>query len=1112
MPGLGMRLLGGFEARLASGAVLSLPTRKAQALLAYLGTRPGQAQPRDKLAALLWGETRDRRARDSLRHALVALRKALADADSPVLRADGQMVALDPEGVEVDVATFERRVAEGTPQALEHAAELYQGDLLLGFALNEPLFEDWLVAERERLREMALEGLARLLAHQSRTGGTERAIRTAVRLLALDPLQEAVHRTLMQLYARQDRRGAALKQYQLCVDGLKRELGAEPERETKVLYQELLRRPAELPAAAEAQEDRRLRPVPASEGATLELPATETPLFGRGLDLERLQQALHAALREFGQVATVVGEAGIGKTRLVNALLASTDAQRCRVLVGRCHESDGILPFGPWVDALRRSRVSSDVEILGALLPRWRAELGRLLPETSTPGLPPLSDGALPLFESVAQLIEQVAARQPLIVVIDDLHWADEMSLRLLAFVSRRLSTWPVLVIATARSEGLVEAPMARRTLQDLSRPGDGMPIELSPLSRADTVRLIRALGRVGTVTRAAEQLEAQIWAMSEGNPFVTVEAMRTYGVEAGRDAASDKLGTLVLPRRVRELVVRHLERLSERGQDVVAVAAVIGRRFDFGLLQAASGMDGRAVAEAVEELVRHHVLEAVGNQLDFAHDRIREVAYDRLLTLRQGLLHRAVVEALEPGDGTTVAASEIPADSGLGDRLEQLAHHTLRGEMWDRAARYCWQAGAKAAGRVAYQAAAAFFEQGLAASEHLPDSAPTRRLTAELLFDLGVARQVLGEWPRALDCLRHAEALADALGDRERLGEIAIRVTSHFWSVAEHDRALEAGRRSLALAAAHDDSGQQSRSRGLLGRIHLVRGEYRDAIAMLSQGPGVPEGGPLNEEFRSQRNGLPAVQARTELALCLAEVGEFADAVARGEEACQIAEGIDRPSCRIVASIGLGGAWMRRGDLASAINVLERGFRLWEEVQIPIAFPWIASYFASAIGLAGRLAEARPLLERAVERASSMGRLVDQSQRVAWLAELTVLGGGHDDALRLGEQAVDLARTHQERGNEAKALRVLGKIHATRRATGGAKAEEYYRQALTIADELGMRPLAAHCQRGLGMLHAHAGKRKEATRHLEAAAVMYRDMGMGVCLEQAAAESEGLA
>src|SRR5947207_2750923 len=147
MVGLKVTLLGGFEARLASGAPLRLSTKKTQALLAYLAMRPGQLHARDKLAALLWGEKTDSQARDGLRHALALLRRTLASAESSALRLEGQIVAVDPAGVEVDVATFEARVADGTPRALEQAAELYRGDFLVGFTINEPLFEDWLVAE-----------------------------------------------------------------------------------------------------------------------------------------------------------------------------------------------------------------------------------------------------------------------------------------------------------------------------------------------------------------------------------------------------------------------------------------------------------------------------------------------------------------------------------------------------------------------------------------------------------------------------------------------------------------------------------------------------------------------------------------------------------------------------------------------------------------------------------------------------------------------------------------------------------------------------------------------------------------------------------------------------
>src|SRR5213593_4296030 len=237
MAQLTLSLLGGFQARLDRGPLLAVPA-KAQALLAYLAARPGQAHPRDKLAALLWGGTGQEHARSNLRHTLFTIRQAVRGLSPGLLVAEAQAVALEPAAVDVDVLTFEKLVTEGTADAFERAAALFQGELLEGLSVDEPPFEEWLLAERERLRELALEALARLLALQAKSPATERAIQTALRLLALDPLQEPAHRTLMRLYARQGRRSAALKQYQVCVDVLRRELGAESEPETRRLYQD----------------------------------------------------------------------------------------------------------------------------------------------------------------------------------------------------------------------------------------------------------------------------------------------------------------------------------------------------------------------------------------------------------------------------------------------------------------------------------------------------------------------------------------------------------------------------------------------------------------------------------------------------------------------------------------------------------------------------------------------------------------------------------------------------------------------------------------------------------------------------------------------------------
>ena len=244
MAALHLSLLGGFRARLASGPDVDIPSRKAQALLAYLSAHPGRRILRDSLACLLWGGATNGQARHSLRQVLFTLRRSLPSTSS-VLRTDGDAITLAPGTVAVDVCTFQRLAAEATPETLAEAAALYEGDFLEGFGVDETSFEEWLCAERARLHELALEVFARLLAHQAKSEALEPAIQTALRLLALDPLQEVTHRALMRLFVRQNRRAAALRQYRLCVDLLQRELGAEPEPATQRLYQEILLVPRE---------------------------------------------------------------------------------------------------------------------------------------------------------------------------------------------------------------------------------------------------------------------------------------------------------------------------------------------------------------------------------------------------------------------------------------------------------------------------------------------------------------------------------------------------------------------------------------------------------------------------------------------------------------------------------------------------------------------------------------------------------------------------------------------------------------------------------------------------------------------------------------------------
>jgi DNA-binding SARP family transcriptional activator len=252
MPVAKINLFGGFRAELESGQPVHLHTKKAQALFAYLAMRPGQPQPRDKIAALLWGDSGEEQARHSLRQTLVGLRKVLGNTEPPVLVTEGDAISLSRDSVSVDTVEFQKHVNAGTEEALEQAAELYVGDFLEGMNVAEEPFEDWLLNERERLHELAQEALAKLLSLYSKNGRPELAVRAAGRLLSLDPLQEAVHRALMRLYAQQGRREAALKQYQTCVSLLERDLGMEPEEETKQLYEEILRQGAKRKFAEKA--------------------------------------------------------------------------------------------------------------------------------------------------------------------------------------------------------------------------------------------------------------------------------------------------------------------------------------------------------------------------------------------------------------------------------------------------------------------------------------------------------------------------------------------------------------------------------------------------------------------------------------------------------------------------------------------------------------------------------------------------------------------------------------------------------------------------------------------------------------------------------------------
>jgi DNA-binding SARP family transcriptional activator len=1061
MARLVVTLLGGFGARLEPGGPLSLPTRKSQALLAYLALPPGQPHLREKLAALLWGGIREESARASLRQALFALRRALPA--TPALRIEGDTVAVDPTATRIDVAAFETAVRAATTASLEEAAALYTGDLLAGLVVDEPPFEEWLLGERERLRELAIEGLAKLLAHQRTNGLLEAAVATALRLLTLDPLQEPVHRALMRLYADLGRRTAALRQYQQCVMALRRELGVEPEAETQQLYQTVLR----------------ARGRPSVPGGPAPRDSRQTSAFvGRAAESRAVADALERSAAGAGHVLAVVGEAGIGKTRLIEECVAEGARLEVRVLAGRAYESEQILPFAAWVDALRGVDPRGDAEVFERLGAARRTELSRLIPGLAAPTALPVDVAAHGrLFEAVAVLLDTLSMARPLLLVLEDLHWGDELSVRLLAFVGRRIGRARVLVIASARAEELDESASLTAALDELARDKRVTTLPLESLPRADTDALVQALARTGTDAVTLARLTDAVWRLSEGNPFVVVET-----VQAATEGAPLGDG-LSLPERVRGLISRRVERLSEPARAMAAVAAIAGRELEFGVLARAAGLPDEAAATALEELVRRRVLHETGDGFEFTHDRIRTAVYASLLPPRRTVLHRRVAEALEAS----------PPDTGEA-QAPAIARHAFEGELWEKAVEYLRRAAALAVTRAAYRQAADYLDQALLAHARLP-AAPGR---AQEAIDLHLeARHIL--WPldandRILEHVRQAQALAEGLGDPLRLARIATYRLQLLRQTGDTEAALAAGRHALRLADACGERPLQVAARFFFGQTLMAHGSYDEAEATLRLNEAVLRGEPARQRYGLP--GYPAAFMLVALALCAAQRGAFREALELGAEAVALADSLAQPFTMAATHPFAAMPSLLRGDAAGAIELLERTRALCRSADLGFYGQQADASLGYARHLMGRSAEALAPLEAAIADVSG-ATLTQQPIRLMWLGEAYLELGRVQDARAMARRAREVAERHRYLGMLAWAYRLLAEIAVAETPLDRAASEEHLARALDLAEPRRMRPLVAHCHRVRGRLLAAAGERALARGEIAAALAGYRAMEM---------------
>jgi class 3 adenylate cyclase/tetratricopeptide (TPR) repeat protein len=835
-----------------------------------------------------------------------------------------------------------------------------------------------------------------------------------------------------------------------------------------------------------------------------------TRFVGRQPELAALYQAVERAGAGHGQVVGAVGEAGVGKSRLVYEVVHSHRLQGWRVLESASVSYGKATPYLPVLDLLKRythvedrdetrtirAKVTGQVLTLDEALQETVPALLWLL--DALPEDHPLLSLDPPLrrrrtLEALKRVLVRESQVQPLLLVFEDLHWIDAETQALLDSLVESLPTVRLLLVVNYRPE--YQHGWGSKTYYTQLR--------LDPLPPANAEEFLQAL--LGDDASLVPLMQLLI-ARTQGNPFFLEESVRTLvetGVLVGERGAyrlATPLDRLQVPVTVQAVLAARIDRLPPEEKRLLQTAAVIGTEVPLPLLQAIADVSeealhrGLAHLQAAEFLYETHLFPEP--EYTFKHALTHEVAYGSLLLERRRGLHAhlvASIEALAPARGTEGASETkgLPAGRQSPDQVERLAHHALRGEVWDKAVTYCRQAGTRAYDRAAFREAVAAFEQALQALAHVPEDGDTRVLAIDHRRVLGNALTQLGEHGRHLALLGEAETLARALDDRVRLGRVLASRALGLMITADLDGAIAAGQQALDLALKLGDRALQGEAFLRLGPVYYAIGDFGRAAELLQRNVEAADG-------ESDRASIDArIGSQAWLARTLGQLGAFAEGQRHGEEALRLATLEGRGTTPIVAHAWVGHLYLVKGDMEHVIRVCDQGLALCRASGIRNILPQIVACLGYAYALQGRLAEGCVLLEEGISEGIRTGAMLGLPARVAWLSEVCRLAGRGEEAWQHARQALDLARQQKARGEEAHALHQLGTVHAHADPPDAAQAETYYQQALTLAEALGMRPLQAHCHRGLGTLYAATGQREQARTALSTAIEMYRAMEM---------------
>jgi DNA-binding SARP family transcriptional activator/tetratricopeptide (TPR) repeat protein len=920
--GTEFRILGPLEV-VEDGQALDLGGQKQRALLAFLLLHANEVVSTHRLIEALWEFDPPETAQKALQVYVSQLRKALG-RERIVTREPGYVLRIDE--AELDIERFERLVEEGKSQ---EALALWRGRPLSDFAYSR--FAQREIARLEDLRLAALEGRI----EQDLADGRHDALAGELEaFVAEHPLRERLRGQLLLALYRSGRQAEALEAYQDARRALTDELGIEPGRELRELQQAILNQDPALDLAAEAE---------------VAGDVARAPFVGRARELDELTSGLEDAFGGHGRLFLLVGEPGIGKSRLAEEFVSRARARAARVVVGRCWEAGGAPAYWPWVQSLRAYVREAEPEVLRPQLDAGAPELAQLLPELRDlfPDLPEphaleSESARFRLFEAASSFLRRAAQTRPLVVVLDDLHAADEPSLLLLQFLARELADSRLLVVAAYRDVDPTPTHPLTAAVTELAREPVTRSLALAGLDERDVAEFIELISDEAP----SEELVDAIFEETEGNPLFVGEIVRLLAAEGGLDGGTPRLA---IPQSIRDVIGRRLRHLSDESNRVLALACVLGREFGLDALSRVADVSEDELLETLDEAMTAGVVSDVPGspgRLRFAHLLIRDTLYEGLTMARRVRLHRLALEALE-----TLYGREP------GAHLAELSHHAVAGSEFDKALDYARSAGDRAFERLGWEEAARLYETALDALALVDPDDERRR--CELLLSLGEAASRAGNSGDAKQAFLDAAGIARRLGLSRELARAAVGYGGRIaWVRAGDDeRIVPLLEEGIAVLG---DQGDELRVR-LLGRLAgALRDEYsRDRRDRLSA--------EAVELARQIGNAAALAYALEGRAHAIIGPDTVAECLALGSELLEMAAQSEDTERLVAAHMFRIGPLLFVGDVQAAEADLAAASRLADELRQPVQL-WLVSEGEAMLAIAtGKLADAEGLVAQAL-------------------------------------------------------------------------------------------------------------------------------------------------